>query len=119
MGVLAGMIVTFLSASIFNIAGGVPFVPLQTLWVNFTTQVFQSVGLGYGKGDSDIMQRKPRPSDEPLLTRAAFGWLGVVGLVMGVVTLLVIWWGNQEWNLDTARTMGLTAFSLMNLVFSF
>ncbi len=119
MGVLVGFIVTFLSASIFNIAGGVPFVPLQTLWVNFTTQVFQSVGLGYGKGDSDIMQRKPRPSDEPLLTRGAFGWLGVVGLVMGVGTLLVIWWGNQEWNLDTARTMGLTAFSLMNLVFSF
>ncbi|HEY7174808.1 MAG TPA: HAD-IC family P-type ATPase, partial [Micromonosporaceae bacterium] len=119
MGVLVGFIVTFLSASIFNIAGGVPFVPLQTLWVNFTTQVFQSVGLGYGKGDSDIMERKPRRSDEPLLSRGALGWLGVVGLVMGVATLLVIWWGNQEWNLDTARTMGLTAFSLMNLVFSF
>ena len=49
MGVLAGMILAFLGASIFNIAGGVIFLPLQTLWVNFTTQVFQSVGLGYGK----------------------------------------------------------------------
>src|SRR5204863_492655 len=43
MGVLMGFIVTFLGASIFNIAGGVPFVPLQTLWVNFTTQVFQAI----------------------------------------------------------------------------
>ena len=51
MGVLAGMIVTFLGASILNIASGIPFLPLQTLWVNFTTQVFQSVGLGYGAAE--------------------------------------------------------------------
>ncbi|WP_433291772.1 cation-translocating P-type ATPase [Actinoplanes sp. CA-030573] len=119
IGVLIGMVVTFLSASIFNIAAGVPFVPLQTLWLNFTTQVFQSVGLGYGKGDPDIMARKPRKSDEPLLSRRTLGWLGVVGLVMGISTLLVIWWGDKEWNLETGRTMGVTAFSIMNLFFSF
>src|SRR5207245_1992193 len=48
MGVLAGMVLAFLGASIFNIVAGVIFLPLQTLWVNFTTQVLQSVGLGYG-----------------------------------------------------------------------
>src|SRR6185437_5079940 len=58
MGVLIGFIVTFLGASVFNIASGIPFLPLQTLWVNFTTQVFQSVGLGYGKAEEDIMRRK-------------------------------------------------------------
>ena len=31
MGALIGFIVTFLGASIFNVVGGVPFVPLQTL----------------------------------------------------------------------------------------
>ena len=30
MGVLAGMIITFLGASILNIASGIPFLPLQT-----------------------------------------------------------------------------------------
>ena len=48
MGVLLGFIVAFLGASIFNIAGGVPFVPLQTLWINFTTDLFLAIGLGYG-----------------------------------------------------------------------
>ena len=67
MGVLIGFIVTFLGASIFNIVGGVPFVPLQTLWVNFTTQVFQAIGLGYGEPASDLMERKPRPEKEPIL----------------------------------------------------
>ena len=51
MGVLAGMIVTFLGASILNIVSGIPFLPMQTLWINFTTQVFQAVGLGYGAAE--------------------------------------------------------------------
>ena len=36
MASLFGFIATFLGASIFNILGGVPFLPLQTLWINFT-----------------------------------------------------------------------------------
>ena len=63
MGVLVGFIVTFLGASIFNILGGVPFVPLQTLYVNFTTQVLQSIGLGYGRPAEGLMKRKPRDSE--------------------------------------------------------
>ena len=66
MGCLFGYIITFLGASIFNIAGGVPFLPLQTLWVSFTTLPFQSVGLGYGKPAAGLMQRPPqaaRPAD--------------------------------------------------------
>ena len=36
MGQLFGFIATFLGASLFFIAEGIPFLPLQTLWVNFT-----------------------------------------------------------------------------------
>jgi len=49
MGCLFGFIVSFLGASIFDITGGVPFLPLQTLWINFTTLLFQAIGLGYGQ----------------------------------------------------------------------
>jgi len=119
MGSLVGMIVMFLSASILNIAGGVPLLPLQTLWVNFTTQVFQAVGLGYGKADPEIMKRKPRRSDEPLLSRRLLGWLGVVGFVMAATTLAVLWWGDREYGVEVGRTMCLTAFSILSLAFSF
>ena len=118
IGVLIGMVVTFLAASILNIAAGVPFLPLQSLWLNFTTQVFQAVGLGYGKAETGIMKKPPRRSDEPLLSRGALGWLGFLGLVMGALTLAVIWWATRRYDLDTARTMGLTAFSVANLAFS-
>ena len=64
MGVLAGMIATFLGASILNIVSGIPFLPMQTLWVNFTTQVFQSVGLGYGRPSRGLMERRPRKPEQ-------------------------------------------------------
>ena len=75
MGVLVGFIVTFLGASIFNILGGVPFVPLQTLYVNFTTQVLQAIGLGYGVPAEGLMKRKPRASDEQILPRPLLIWV--------------------------------------------
>src|SRR4051812_8117389 len=118
MGALAGLILTFLGASILNIAGGVPFVPLQTLYLNFTTQVFQAVGLGYGKPAEGLMARKPRPIGEPILDRGLYRWLAVIGLVHAVATLGVIAWAENAHGTDTARTMGLTTFALMNLLFS-
>jgi Ca2+-transporting ATPase len=95
MGCLIGFIAMFLGASIFNIVGGVPLVPLQTLWVNFTTQVFQSIGLGYGAPAPGLMQRKPRPEEEPILSRGLLMWRTVAGLVLGGMALGVIWWADD------------------------
>ncbi|HEY3050989.1 MAG TPA: HAD-IC family P-type ATPase [Gaiellaceae bacterium] len=119
MGVLAGLILTFLGASIFNIVGGVPFLPLQTLWINFTTQVFQSIGLGYGKATEGLMKRKPRAADEPLLPGRLMIWLAFAGLVMAAGTLGVAWWGADAHGTAFGRTMAVTTFALANLFFSF
>jgi P-type Ca2+ transporter type 2C len=119
MGVLVGMVLTFLSASIFNIVGGIPFLPLQTLYLNFTTQVFQAIGLGYGQPSEGLMKRKPRPANEPLLPRGLMLWLGIAGLVMALGTLGVAWWGDDEHGTALGRTMAFTTFALFNLFFSF
>ena len=119
MGVLAGLIATFLGASILNILGGLPFLPLQTLWVNFTTQVFQSIGLGYGEPSGGLMERKPRKPEEPILSRSNTLWFVIAGLVMAAATLGVIAGADHYENSELARTMGLTTFAIANLVFSF
>ena len=119
MGVLAGMILTFLGASILNIASGIPFLPLQTLWVNFTTQVFQSVGLGYGAPSGGVMNRSPRKPKQPILTRADTKWFVVAGLVMAIGTLAVAAGAEHDHGEKLARTMALTTFAIANLVFSF
>jgi Ca2+-transporting ATPase len=119
MGVLGGMVLSFLGAAIFNVAGGVIFVPLQTLWLNFTTQVFQAVGLGYGKFADDLMERKPRDPDEQILDKLRFVWIGIASLVMAIGTVGLAWWADDHHGAHVARTMALTTFSIANLFFSF
>jgi Ca2+-transporting ATPase len=118
MGCLFGFIISFLGASIFNIAGGVPFLPLQTLWINFTTLLFQAIGLGYGKPEPGLMERKPRQPDQPILPRALMIWLIIVGLIIGVGTLGVISWAEQARTQAVAHTMGVVTFSLYAILFS-
>jgi P-type Ca2+ transporter type 2C len=112
-------VITFLGTAIFNIVGGVAFVPLQTLYLNFTTQVFQAIGLGYGEPAGGLMQRKPRDPDAQILPRAKLLWLAFVGLVMGSVTIGVIAWADHAYDTPVARTMGVTSFAIANLLYSF
>jgi Ca2+-transporting ATPase len=119
MAALIGFIVTFLGASLFNIVGGVPFVPLQTLWINFTTQVLQAIGLGYGDPSPGLMERKPRPEKEPILNRNLLLWLTIAGLVLGGTTLAVISWADDAHGTAVARTMGMTTFAIANVFLSF
>jgi P-type Ca2+ transporter type 2C len=119
MGALAGMILTFLGASILNIVSGIPFLPLQTLWVNFTTQVFQAVGLGYGETGDGLMERRPRKPEAPILTRRDTHWFVIAGVVMAASTLAVAAGAEHAEGEELARTMALTTFAIANLLFSF
>ena len=115
MGCLFGFIVSFLGASLFNVVGGLPFLPLQTLWINFTTQIFQAIGLGYGKPAAGLMARQPRRPDEPILSGRLIGHLVLVGVVMGAGTLGTVALSEPP---EVAHTMGFVTFSLFNLFFS-
>jgi P-type Ca2+ transporter type 2C len=115
---LFGYILTFLSASIFNIAEGIPLLPLQTLWVSFTMLSIQSVGLGYSKPAAGLMERPPLPPSQPILTRGRIVWLALAGLLMAIGTLSVTSWAQQVHGLAIARTMGMVTFALFLLLFS-
>jgi Ca2+-transporting ATPase len=118
MGGLFGFILTFLGSSLFFIAQGIPFTPVQTLWVNFTVTVFLAIGLGYGKAREGLMNETPRDPTQPILPNRLFSYLVFIGLVMAICTLGVIWWATDAHGEAVARTMGLTVFSLANIWFA-
>ena len=118
VGGMFGYIAAFLGASIFNIAEGIPLLPLETLWVSFTMLSIQSVGLGYSKPAAGLMDRPPLPPSKPILTRALLVWLALAGLLMAIGTLSVIDWGDHAHGLAVARTMGMVTFALFLLLFS-
>src|SRR6516225_6432338 len=119
IGCLFGIIVSFLGASIFNVAQGVPFLPLQTLWINFTVILSQAIGLGYGKPSEHLMEQPPRDTEAPVLDAGRLASLAAVGAVMGVVTLSLLSWATSAHGEAVARTMGLSAFLVALVLLSF
>ncbi len=119
MAALFGFIATFLGSSLLFIAGGLPFLPLQTLYINFTVQVALAIGLGYGKPRPDLMHDAPRSPDVPILSRRLLVWLVVAGLVDGRGDARDHQRGRRRsYGEDVARTMGVVAFSLTNIWFA-
>ncbi len=44
-----------------------PLSPIQLLWLNLVTDGAPALALGSEKGDPDIMDHPPRPTDEPII----------------------------------------------------
>jgi Ca2+-transporting ATPase len=115
MAGLFAFIATFLGSSLLNIMSGIPFLPLQTMWLNFTVNVFQALGLGYGKPREGLMEVPPRPKAQQIMPRRLMIWLVTCGLVMAAGTLGVLAWAGGQYGDVIGRTMGMTTFALFRL----
>jgi Ca2+-transporting ATPase len=117
---LVTYVVTFLMASILNIAGGQPFTAVQILWINFLITAPVGIALGLDKATPGLMKRQPRPRAASIMSPAVIATVGLAGLFMSVAINLLIVFGKNEYD-STAigSTMGLVAFSLMLVVAAF
>jgi Ca2+-transporting ATPase len=115
MTALVAFIVAYLLAAIFLVLGGIPFTPLVVLWVNFLIQVPIAITLGFGKAAPGLMERKPRPLRQPILSRGQWARVTIMGMLMAVATVAVESIYESEGR-ATAATMGFVVFSLFNIV---
>jgi len=117
---LVAYIITFLGASILNIAAGQPFSPSQILYINFLVNAPLGVALGMDKEAPGLMTLKPRSRDATIMTKGLLTTAGLVGLFMAACTLALISYGTSHFNsLAIGSSMGLTAFSLFIIVAAF
>jgi Ca2+-transporting ATPase len=113
---LGAFILTFVGASIFNIANGAPLLPLQILWINFAIDVLLAFGVGFDAPIPGLMERRPRPADQKVLPTPIAIRLTVASVLVSIATLGVVMWGEDRDGLLVATTMGLTVASLCHIV---
>jgi Ca2+-transporting ATPase len=118
MIMLAGFILTFVGAGIFDIANGVPLTPLQILYINFAIDVLLAIGLGFDAPTPGLMKRRPRSPDEPVIPPRLGFRLGFAGLLVAIGVLAVVAYGEDRYGLAVATTMGLVTTALLHIAAS-
>jgi Ca2+-transporting ATPase len=112
MTALVAFIVAYLGAALFRILGGVPFTPLVVLWINFLVQVPLAAAMGFDTPAPGLMERKPRPLSQPVLSRGQWMRIIFIGLLVAVGTLIL---EATQSDPGTAATIGFVVFSLYNI----
>jgi P-type Ca2+ transporter type 2C len=114
---LVAFVLTFLGASLFNIAAGEPFTPAQVLWIHFVVNAPFGFALGFDRETPGLMQLTPRPRGESVLTRAVIVTVSLAGLAITIGLLLMIKLGENHFG-STAigNSIALTAFALCLIV---
>jgi len=114
---LVAFVLTFLGATILNIAEGQPFSPAQVLYIHFFVSAPFGVALGLDQATAGLMDRRPRPSTESIVNSGVQLTSGLVGLYMAIVMDLLIYFGKQHYgSTAVGSSIGLSAFALMLIV---
>ena len=117
---LVAFVLTFLGATLLNLAAGQPFTPAQILWINFLVNAPFGVALGFDQETPGLMSRRPRPRGDSILTKGVLITCGLVGLFMAVANLALIATGKNHYgSIKIGQSMGLVAFCLMLVVAAF
>jgi Ca2+-transporting ATPase len=92
-----------------------PLVPIQLLVLNLITDGAPALALGMEKGDPDIMDRPPRPVNEPIINRDMITGIAVqtVAITLAVLTAFQI---GLETGEEHARTMAFATLSISELL---
>lgn len=96
----------------------VPFKAVHLLFINLLTDSLPAIALGMEPHSGDVMQRKPRPKTESILTKPVLRQIVTGGIVIAVYTLIGYYIGLQI-SEAAASTMAFAVLCLSRLVHSY
>jgi len=114
---LVAFVLTFLGATLFNIAAGEPFTPAQVLWIHFVVNAPFGFALGFDKETPGLMTLHPRRRGASVLTTPVMITVGLAGLAITIGLLLMIEVGQHLFgSVAAGQSIALTAFALCLIV---
>lgn len=112
-----GAILTVLYASIAGLP--VPFAPVHLLFINLLTDSLPAIALGVEPHTSRVMEEKPRPVNESILTRDFLIKIGTEGLVIACTTTAGFLIGYRQGGGALGSTFAFGTLCLSRLVHGF
>jgi Ca2+-transporting ATPase len=94
-----------------------PLTAIQLLVLNLITDGAPALALGLEKGDPDIMERPPRPVEEPVINRQMVWGIVVQTIAITAATMIAFIIGLRRFpdNLSAAQTMAFATLSISEL----
>jgi magnesium-transporting ATPase (P-type) len=90
-----------------------PITAPQVLWVNMVTSVALGLVISFEPHEVDVMSRRPRAIDRPIVTGFGIWRIVFVGLALLAYTLLVFFWMKHQGASDAlARTVAVNAITI-------
>lgn len=108
-----GAILAVLYASIMALP--VPFAPVHLLFINLLTDSLPAIALGLEPHSSEVMDEKPRPMNESILTKDFLSKIGLEGLCIGIMTMIGFYIGYQNGDSLLASTMAFGTLCISRL----
>lgn len=109
-----GGILAVLYASIGNLP--LPFAAVHLLFINLLTDSLPAIALGLEPHTEKVMERKPRPINESILTRDFLIRIGLEGFVIACMTIIAYTIGLRNGNVLLAQTMAFATLCTSRLV---
>lgn len=97
----------------------VPFAPVHLLFINLLTDSLPAIALGLEPHTKAVMDEKPRPMNESILTKDFITKIGIEGLSIGATTMIAFMIGYRSGNAVLASTMAFGTLCTARLVHGF
>jgi Ca2+-transporting ATPase len=110
-------ILTVLYASLMGLP--VPFAAVHLLFINLLTDSLPAIALGLEPHSDAVMQEKPRPRQEGILTRPFMASVAVEGVVIAIATIAAFHIGLANGGAQMGSTMAFATLCLSRLFHGF
>ena len=95
----------------------IPLLPIHILWINLVTDGLPGLALVAEPAEKDVMQRKPRPTNENLFTKAVVIKVFTTGILMTLAALYLQWWAIKNgYDVLTQQTIVFFGLCLLQLI---
>jgi Ca2+-transporting ATPase len=90
-------------------------LPIHILWINLITDTLPALALGMEKAEDDVMEAPPRDAKVSFFSEGVGFSIAYRGIIQGMITLFVYWYGNTYFDHKVAMTMAFATLGMIQL----